>query len=174
MEDIFYKKESIFYRNITETDYPAIAEIYQQGIETKNATFETVVPDWPTWNLKYLSLIRFVATSDLKIVGWATLSNTSTRPAYSGVCEVSVYIHKHYWGKGIGKDLLNLLVEESEKNNIWTLQAGIFPENTASINMHINTGFRLVGNRIMIAKLGGVWRDTLLFERRSEKFWQFI
>jgi len=146
--------------------WPGIKEIYQQGIATKNATFETECPDWDIWDKKFLKICRFVAYDD-KALGWATLSATSTRAVYKGVAEVTVYVHENARGKSVGRQLLEKLISESEKNGFWTLQAGIFPENVASLKIHENLGFRKVGFREKIARLDGIWRDTLLLERRS-------
>ena len=159
--------KKMILRKITEYDYPSIAEIYLLGIVTKNATFETTAPDWETWNKKYVPHSRFVAESNNNIIGWAALTEVSGRCVYAGVCEVSVYVHPEHSGKGIGKKLVAALISESEKNNIWTLQAGIFPENKASIKIHLDNGFREVGYRERIGKQDGVWRDTVLLERRS-------
>jgi len=149
-------------------DFPSVIEIYKQGIETNNATFENHIPDWKEWNEKFILNPRLVVTDNGRVVGWAMLSRISTRQVYAGVCEVSIYIHTGFQGKGIGRGLLTELVVKSEKNNIWTLQAGIFAENISSINLHISCGFRKVGYREKIRKMAGVWRDTVLFERRSE------
>jgi phosphinothricin acetyltransferase len=149
-------------------DYPAIANIYNQGIETKNATFENSAPSqWSVFAEKFIDIGKFAAVADHELVGWAALSSVSSRCVYAGVCEVSVYVHSAHRGKHIGQMLLHHLIEVSEKNNIWTLQAGIFPENEASIKIHLNAGFRIVGRREKIGKMDGIWRDTLLLERRS-------
>jgi L-amino acid N-acyltransferase YncA len=150
-------------------DFPGIADIYAQGIATKNATFETTGPSrWEDFAAKFPDQSRFVASEDNNIIGWAALSTVSSRCVYSGVCEVSVYIHSSHRGKGVGKMLLQHLIDVSEKNKIWTLQAGIFPENKASVKIHLDLGFRIVGTREKIGKMDGVWRDTLLLERRSK------
>lgn len=154
-------------REFSEPDFSAVKEIYQQGIDTKNATFENLAPDWADWDKKFLARARFVAEIDGKVAGWAALSATSARPVYSGVCEVTVYVDQDFRGKGVGKALLGRLIEYSEQNNIWTLQAGIFPENGASISIHQLYGFREVGRRVRIGKMGDEWRDTVLLERRS-------
>lgn len=154
-------------RDLNENDYPFVKKIYEQGIATKNATFETTAPDWDDWNKKYLKECRFVAVENDKVIGWAALTAVSGRCVYAGVREVSVYVHTEHWGKGIGKQLLNKLISTSEKNNIWTLQAGIFPENKASIKVHLDLGFREVGRREKIGKMDNVWRDTVLLEKRS-------
>nr|WP_198160789.1 GNAT family N-acetyltransferase [Pedobacter panaciterrae] len=145
-----------------------VSMIYLQGIATKQATFQTEVPNWQDWDKAHLAALRYVAIVDNAIVGWAALSPVSTRPVYSGVTEVSVYIHKDFCGRGIGKALLQKLITESETNNIWTLQSGIFPENIASIRLHEKLGFRKIGYREKVAKMDKIWRDTVLMERRSK------
>jgi phosphinothricin acetyltransferase len=142
--------------------------IYEEGIATKNATFDTEVPEWIEWDQDHLKFCRFVALHNDTIAGWAALSQVSGRCIYSGVAEVSVYVSTEARGKGMGKLLLGKLILESEKNEIWTLQAGIFPENQSSIILHKNLGFREVGYREKIGKLDGLWRDVILLERRSE------
>lgn len=148
-------------------DWPQVAAIYRDGIATRNATFETVVPTWEEWDRRHLPFARLVARTDDGLPGWAALSPVSMRSAYGGVAEVSVYVAERAWGKGLGKMLLHALIEASEKNGIWTLQAGIFPENLSSIQLHKSCGFREVGRRERIGQLRGVWRDTVLLERRS-------
>jgi len=157
----------ISIRLMNEADYAKVASIYQQGMDSKQATFETKAPEWDSFNGKFLDFAKFVAIQDNEIVGWAGLSSVSSRCVYSGVCEVTVYVDETKRGLGIGKKLLNHLVELSERNNIWTLQAGIFPENKGSVKIHTDNGFRIVGYREKIGKMGEVWRDTLLLERRS-------
>lgn len=146
-----------------------VSEIYRDGIFTGQATFETTVPSWKAWNARHLPFGRFVAIAQPGgcVVGWAALSQVSKRLAYSGVAEVSVYVAKDARGQGLGRSLLERLIEESEQNGIWTLQASVFPENEASVKLHSCCGFREVGFRERIGKLDGVWRDTLLLERRS-------
>jgi phosphinothricin acetyltransferase len=163
--------------------WPAVREIYREGIATGNATFETEVPDWEKWNHSHLKICRLVAVEPMdedmgelltslekrSMLGWAALSPVSSRHVYRGVAEVSVYVAASARGRGIGKALLQALVGESEGNGIWTLQAGIFPENAASIALHKSCGFRDVGVRRRIGKLGDTWRDVLLLERRSAR-----
>ena len=144
-----------------------VRQIYQQGIDTGLATFETKAPSWETWDQGHLSFARLVALSDDTVAGWGALGAVSARPVYSGVAEVSVYVGARWRGQGAGRLLLENLVAESEKNAVWTLQAGIFPENESSIRLHRHCGFRKVGIRRRIARLHGVWRDTVLLERRS-------
>jgi phosphinothricin acetyltransferase len=148
-------------------DQDVVLAIYQQGIETGMATFETAVPTWETWDAGHLSNNRFVARRAEQLIGWAALSPVSSRCVYEGVAEVSVYIAAAARGQGIGKSLLQKLVAASEQDGIWTLQASLFPENGASLALHQSCGFRVVGRRERIARLRGVWRDTLFLERRS-------
>jgi L-amino acid N-acyltransferase YncA len=151
-------------------DWEAVRGIYLEGIATGQATFETMAPSWEKWDSNHLPSPRLVAIAlgDENIIGWAALSPVSSRSVYAGVAEVSVYVAQEYRGKGAGKALLEKLIDESELNDIWTLQASIFPENRASIALHKSCGFREVGTRERIAKLEGVWRDTVLLERRSK------
>jgi phosphinothricin acetyltransferase len=146
--------------------WPAVRKIYRQGIETGNATFETQLPAWEKWDAGHRKDCRLVAF-DREVLGWAALSPVSTRHVYRGVAEVSVYVAAAARGRGVGKALLNALIQHSETKGIWTLQAGIFPENTPSIALHKSCGFREVGVRQKIGELRGVWRDVLLLERRS-------
>lgn len=150
------------------TNWESVRAIYQEGIATGNATFETDAPDWQQWDEKHLQECRLVASVEDHVVGWAALSPVSSRCVYRGVAEVSIYIAASARGQGIGKALLRALVDESEAAGIWTLQAGIFPENVASVALHKALGFREVGIRKHIGKMGGTWRDVLLMERRSE------
>ena len=152
---------------MTQTHWPAVREIYAQGIATRNATFETTVPDWQEWDARHLASCRLVAICGAEVVGWAALSSVSSRYVYRGVAEVSVYIAGSAQGQGIGTALLAALIAESERNGIWTLQAGILPENAVSIHLHEKAGFRIVGHRDKIGQLDGQWRDTVLLERRS-------
>ncbi len=148
-------------------DWPIVRSIYIEGIATGNATFETEGPDWESWDQNHLSFARLVARTGVSIVGWAALSPVSSRRVYAGVAEVSVYVAASARGSGVGRLLLTALVEAAERNGIWTLQAGIFPENTASIALHKRCGFREVGRREKLGLLHGVWRDVVLLERRS-------
>lgn len=157
----------ILIRNMTAGDYPSVAEIYGEGIQTGNATFQQEIPSWESWDSAHVQSCRLVAVSGDKIAGWAALSRVSERCVYGGVAEVSVYIGEAFRGQGIGLRLLEALVTESESNEFWTLQSGIFPENTGSLRMHEKAGFRLVGRREKIGQMNGRWRDTLILERRS-------
>lgn len=150
-------------------DWQQVKKIYEEGISTGNATFQTSAPEWEEWNQSHLTHSRITAAMNGKIAGWAALTPVSGRCVYAGVAEVSVYISAEARGKGLGKQLLQRLIEESESNNIWTLQAGIFPENTASLKIHEACGFRIIGTRERIGQMNGVWRDTILVERRSTK-----
>ena len=149
-------------------DWPQVQGIYREGIETGNATFETQVPEWEVWDGKTRPQPRLVARLDGQVVGWAALSSVSARAVYAGVCEVSVYVAAAARGQGVGKKLLQALVQASEELGIWTLQASIFPENQASIAIHEQCGFRVLGRREKIAQHRGRWRDTVLMERRSQ------
>jgi phosphinothricin acetyltransferase len=152
-----------------EDDWPAVRAIYLEGIASGNATFETEAPPWDMWDAKHLPQARLVFRDGPEVLGWAALSRVSQRMCYAGVCEVSVYVASSARGRGIGSALLGALVERSEANGIWTLQASVFPENQASVHTHLRHGFRIVGRRERIAQQHGVWRDTLLLERRSAK-----
>ena len=149
--------------------YPQVKEIYEHGIASGNATFETQAPTWEEWDKSHMKKCRLVAVDENeKVIGWAALSLVSSRCVYAGVAELSVYVHQNQRGKGIGKKLLEALIHESEKENIWTLQAGIFPENIASLKIHEQCGFRKVGYHEKIGKMKNVWRDDILLERRSK------
>ena len=149
-------------------DWPAVRAIYLEGIATGNATFEQTPPDWGKWDAEHLPGARFVARSDEgAVLGWAALSAVSSRCVYAGVAEVSIYVAGRYRGCGVGGRLMARLIAESEAEGIWTLQAGIFPENRASIALHERAGFRIVGRRERLGQMNGQWRDVLLMERRS-------
>ena len=141
--------------------------IFQQGIDQGTATFETAAPDWETFDAGHRPDCRLVARLDDAVVGWAALTSVSARRVYAGVAEVSVYVTPAHQGRGIGRALLDRLIAETEAAGIWTLQATVFPENTASLALHEAAGFREVGRRSRIARLQGTWRDTVLLERRS-------
>ncbi len=153
--------------SIQKENYTEVAAIYAQGIATGVATFETTIPDWPHWDKSHLPFGRIAAISDQLMQGWAALSPVSSRCVYGGVAEVSVYIAENARGKGVGKFLLQALINESENNNIWTLQAGVFRENKASIALHEKCGFRIIGYKEKIGQLNGIWLDNVLLERRS-------
>ena len=153
-------------------DWQAVRAIYLEGIATGNATFETDAPSWETWDKGHRPDCRLVARRGGRegscVVGWVALSPASKRRVYAGVAEVSIYIAEGARGQGVGKALLQALVEESERQGVWMLQTGIFPENAASIALHKSCGFREVGHRERLGQMGDKWRDVLLMERRSE------
>ena len=155
-------------RQIVDEDWSRVREIYLQGIATGQSTFETSAPSWEGWNAAHLPFARLVAEVENEIQGWAVLSPVSQRAVYAGVAEVSVYVAASARGKGVGRQLLNALIEHSEAAGIWTLQAGMFPENIATIALHKSCGFREVGRRERIGKLDR-WRDTVQMERRSKR-----
>jgi len=155
-------------RQMRSSDWSAVAEIYKEGIATGMATFETEIPSWEQWNENHIDSCRLVATNQGKILGWAALSEVSSRCVYGGVAEVSVYVAAMARGNKIGERLLKQLIIESEEKEYWTLQSGIFPENFASIKLHEKLGFRKIGYRERIAQLSGVWKDNILMEKRSE------
>jgi L-amino acid N-acyltransferase YncA len=152
---------------LSKEHYAAVAEIYKQGILTGNATFQSDAPAWEEWDGGHLAHSRIVAMENGQVIGWAALTPVSGRCVYAGVAEVSVYVANDWKGKGFGRRLLQMLIEDSERNNIWTLQAGIFPENLASLRIHEQLGFRRVGYRERIGQMHGKWRDTVLLEKRS-------
>lgn len=152
---------------MSPSDWPDVRTIYAEGMATGEATFETSVPEWDRWDRSHLESCRLVARSSGSTVGWAALSAVSSRKVYEGVAEVSVYVASAARGKGTGRKLLDALAHASESNGIWTLQASVFPENDASVALHRACGFRIVGRRERIARQNGIWRDTLLLERRS-------
>jgi phosphinothricin acetyltransferase len=149
-------------------DWTAVRAIYQEGIATGNATFELHLPEWQEWDANHLPACRLVARTGGQVTGWAAVSAVSSRCVYAGVAEVSVYVAEAARGQGIGRRLLQSLVGASEREGIWTLQAGIFPENEISIALHRACGFRIVGHREKLGRMHGVWRDVILMERRSK------
>ena len=155
-------------RHIKPQDWQAVSNIYKLGIETGIATFETQVPSWEKWDLTHLKSCRLAAWLDDTLVGWAALSPVSDRCVYGGVAEVSVYVDTSHNGKGIGTLLLKSLITKSENEGIWTLQAGIFRENIASIELHKKVGFREIGYREKVGKKNGIWYDNAILERRSK------
>jgi L-amino acid N-acyltransferase YncA len=154
-------------RAMRSDDWPAVRNIYSEGTATGNATFETETPEWTKWDQNHLQECRLIARDRERVLGWAALTPVSTRRVYSGVAEVSVYVAAEARGGGVGKMLLQSLIEHSERCGIWTLQAGIFPENVPSVALHKLCGFREVGLRQKLGQRSGVWRDVLLLERRS-------
>jgi L-amino acid N-acyltransferase YncA len=157
---------SIELRGLTEDDWPAVADIYWDGMRDGLATFETEVPSWQEWDAAHLRDHRLVAVMQEEVVGWAALSPASKRRCYSGVAENSVYVARHARGRGIGRALLEKLITRARLAGIWTIQTSIFPENRASLVLHQRCGFRVVGTRERIAKRDGIWRDTVFLEVR--------
>jgi L-amino acid N-acyltransferase YncA len=149
--------------------WEAVKTIYEEGIATGNATFQTAAPSWEEWDNAHLKTCRLIATENNGVLGWVALTAVSSRCVYAGVAEVSVYVAANARGKNIGSLLLQALINESEQNGIWTLQSGIFPENKPSISIHEKNGFRIIGYRERIGKMGNVWRDNISLERRSNK-----
>jgi len=159
--------DSVLIEAMTKQDWTAVSVIYAEGIATGNATFEKSVPDWQKWDAAHLRTCRFVARAGQEVLGWAALTPVSGRCVYAGVAEISVYVAQRARGRQVGTKLLRTLVEASEREGIWTLQAGIFPENVASIELHKRCGFSIVGTRERLGRLDGRWRDVMLMERRS-------
>ncbi|MGB0864387.1 MAG: GNAT family N-acetyltransferase [Saprospiraceae bacterium] len=155
-------------RNLTGADWSAVKLIYESGIRTGFSTFETAAPSWQSWDEAHLSYGRLVAIIDNVVVGWASLSPVSSRCVYGGVAEVSVYVSADYKKRGIGQQLLEQLILDSEQHNIWTLQSSMFRENIGSVKLHEKVGFRVIGYREKVGKLNGSWRDNIILERRSE------
>lgn len=149
------------------SDWEFVREIYLEGIATGQATFETEAPDWERWDASHWPHCRLVARNGDSVLGWAALSPVSKREVYAGVAEVSVYVSAAARGRGVGGALMRALIEASERHGVWTLQSSVFPENQASIGLHLKHGFRELGRRERVARLHGVWRDTVLLERRS-------
>ena len=163
------ERMTLTIRHMVPGDWQQVATIYKEGIATGIATFESKVPSYDQWDAAHIKSCRLIAELDNTIVGWASLSPVSSRCVYGGVAEVSVYVGKKAWGNGVGKTLMHQLIRESEKNGYWTLQSGIFPENKASIQLHEKVGFRFLGKREKVGKtVTGIWKDNLLFERRSQ------
>jgi phosphinothricin acetyltransferase len=153
--------------SMTDLDWPRVAEIYRVGIATGHATFETEVPAWEQWDAGHLRIGRLVCRIGGKVVGWAALAPVSRRACYAGVAEASVYVAASHRRLGLGRSLLLALIAESERAGIWTLQGATFPENEASLRLQQECGFRIIGCRERVARHNGVWRDTVLTERRS-------
>ena len=156
-------------RNLYNSDAAAVLDIYRQGLGTGEASFETDAPNWDAWQSKYHPFCRLVWEQHTQVQGWAALAPMSVRECYRGVAEVSVYVANHCVGQGIGSKLMTALVEESENNDIWSLYSSIFPENQATLKLHLQHGFRKVGLRERIAQQNGRWRNTLILERRSTR-----
>jgi L-amino acid N-acyltransferase YncA len=149
-------------------DWDSVRAIYEEGIATGNATFEKSAPDWQKWDSAHLKSCRMVVRSAGEVLAWTALSPVSSRCVYAGVAEVSIYVAARARGCGMGKALLSALIDASERENIWTLQAGIFPENAASIELFRRAGFRVLGRRERLGMMDGRWRDVVLMERRSQ------
>ena len=147
--------------------WPEVATIYGDGIASGNATFETAVPSWEDWDAGHLAEHRLIALQQGAVVGWAAVSAVSDRCVYGGVVECSVYVAAAAQGQGVGRRLLEEVIASTERAGIWTIQAGIFPENESSLRLHERVGFELVGRRRRLGRHHGVWRDVLLYERRS-------
>lgn len=158
----------IAVRPLVKSDWAVVSKIYEEGIATGIATFETICPDWEQWDNKYLKPCRIVAVYNGNVIGFGVLAPVSKRSVYKGVAEVSVYVFQRFWGKQVGKTLLKALIEDSESEGFWTLQAAIFSENKASIHLHVKCGFRIVGIREKIGQLKGKWHDNHFLERRSK------
>jgi L-amino acid N-acyltransferase YncA len=156
-------------RDLRPEHWPEVAAIYQAGIDTENATFETAPPSWEEWDRSHLPGLRIVAVEDGRVIGWAALARVSARACYAGVVEDSVYVAPAAMGRGVGRALLEALIARAEDAGIWTIQTGIFPENTASIALHEHCGFRVVGTRERLGQVHGRWRDVVLMERRSRR-----
>jgi L-amino acid N-acyltransferase YncA len=154
-------------RDLRPADWPDVARIYEEGIRTGDTTFETESPTWDAWDAAHVAGHRLVVSLDDTVVGWAALSPVSSRSCYSGVVEHSIYIAERARGLGFGRQLLGALIASSEAGGFWTLQAGVFPENEASMALHIALGFRVVGVRERIGCMDGLWRDVVLLERRT-------
>ena len=155
-------------RPFVKSDFPSVKDIYQQGIDTGDATFQEQAKGYDDWNESLLPNCRLVAENNGQVIGWAALSSASNRCVYSGIAEVSVYVSSNSQGSGVGNSLLDALIKASEEEGIWTLQAGIFPENKASIHIHSKNGFKVLGIREKLGQMNGIWRDIVFMERRSK------
>lgn len=172
MTDTIEPTGRLVVRAMAQADWPAVRAIYEAGIATGNATFETTAPEWERWDATHLTDHRLVAVlpdphGEDVVVGWAALAPVSDRCVYAGVAENSVYVDPAHHGRGIGRTLLRALVDRAEAAGVWTVQTGIFPENAASVALHAACGFRIVGRRERLGRLDGAWRDVLFLERRS-------
>ena len=153
---------------ISKDNYNQVVEIYEEGLATKLATFETQIPNWDEWDKKFLPLCRIALVLKDEVLGWASLTAVSKRSVYCGVAEVTIYIKSSHQQKGLGKLLLDELITQSEQHGIWSLQASIFRGNDVSIRLHEKCGFRILGYKEKIAKRDGIWHDTFILERRSK------
>ena len=160
--------QPVLFQPLSGQHWSQVRKIYQEGIDTGQATFQQAAPDWSAWDQGHLPHSRIVAVKEEKVIGWVALSPVLSRPIYRGVTEVSVYVAESHRGYGLGYQLLQELIQQSEQNGIWTLQASIFPENKASVRIHEKCGFRHMGLREKIGQQNGIWRDTVILERRSK------
>lgn len=158
----------MYIRKFKQQDFNAVKIIYQQGIDTKNATFQAKAKEWNEWDSSMHQSCRLVAVGKDIVLGWAALSSVSSRNVYSGVAEVSLYVSSKARKIGVGHALMKELIVESEREGFWTLQVGIFPENEGSIALHQKNGFRIIGTREKIGQMDSIWRDSILMERRSQ------
>jgi phosphinothricin acetyltransferase len=156
---------SVIVRDLGPGDWPEVADIYREGIRD-GATFATEAPSWEAWDASHT--LRLVAEGDGEVVGWAAVSPTSTRDVYRGLARSAVYVAGRARGRGVGRSLMDELIARAERGGIWTIEAWMFPENEASVALHLRCGFRVVGTRERIGKRDGTWRDVLVLERRSE------
>ena len=157
----------VVVRAMTPQDWPSVARIYAEGIATRDATFETTVPAWADWDAAHTGEHRWVGVDGDDVLGWVACSRVSSRCVYAGVLELSVYVAEAARGRGVGSALLAALVRSTEAAGVWTLETGIFPENTASLALHARHGFRVIGTRERVGQMDGTWRDVVLLERRS-------
>jgi L-amino acid N-acyltransferase YncA len=153
-------------RPLLASDWPAVEAIYAEGVATRNATFETATPTFEEFDSSHHADHRLVAVENGSVLGWVVLAPTSSRACYAGVAENSVYVAADARGRGVGRALMEAMVESAASGGVWSIQAGMFPENAASVALHESLGFRLVGRFERIAQLDGVWRDTILLELR--------
>lgn len=159
--------DQLIIRPMVPSDWEDVSRIYKEGIDTGIATFETDIPSYESWDQAHMDSCRLVATENDRVLGWVALSPVSSRCVYGGIGEVSIYVARESQGTGLGKRLMQHLIQASEADGLWTLQSGIFPENEGSIELHKKMGFRYIGKREKVGKLHGIWKDNLLFERRS-------
>lgn len=156
-------------REMSQRDWEQVKSIYEDGILTGNSTIEKAAPSWGKWDAGHIKSCRIVAIFENTVIGWVVLSPVSSRCAYAGVAEISLYIAPKHWGKGVGTMLLKKMISCSEENGFWTLHSGIFPENTASLALHKKCGFREIGRQEKVGRMpDGTWRDVVLMERRSQ------
>ena len=164
---VVLSSDALEVRPLTADDWPAVRDIYAEGIASGEATFETTPPDWSGWDVGHVPEHRWVAVDDGAVLGWVACSDVSSRCVYAGVLELSVYVAASARGRGVGSALMRAVVRSTEADGVWTLQAGVFPENEASLALHARHGFRVIGRRERLGRREGVWRDVVLLERRS-------